>query len=154
MRQLKFIFVGKSKTSYWQQAEQHYLVQIQHFLPVETCVVKDSRKSDISLRRAEENQYIESRVQDKDFTVCLDERGKTCSSPELARTLGRWLEMPGRLPCFILGGAYGLQQDFVQKADYVLSLSQMTFPHEMARVVHLEQTYRALSILHNRNYHH
>lgn len=154
MRQLKFIFVGRSKTTYWQQAEQYYLAQIQHFLPVTACVVKDSRNSDITLRKTEETQYIESRLQDKDFIICLDEKGTGCTSPKLAAALGSWLEMPGRLPCFVLGGAYGLQQDFVQQADYVLSLSPMTFPHELARVVHLEQTYRALSILHGRKYHH
>ncbi len=154
MRQIKFIFVGKNKTACWQQAQQHYLTQIQHFCPVEVCVVKDSRKTDTTLRKVEEMRFIHSKLHPRDFLVCLDEKGKTCTSPQLAASLERWLEMAGRLPCFVLGGAYGLQRELVQKADFVLSLSPMTFPHELARVVHLEQTYRALSILHGRKYHH
>ncbi len=154
MRQLRFIFVGKSKTDFFRSAQEHYLQQIEHFLPAEIFTVKDSRQSDIARRKKEETNAIAVKIQKTDFTVCLDERGKTCTSTELAALLGGWLEMAGKNPCFVLGGAYGLETDFVRQADFTLSLSKMTFPHELARVVFLEQIYRAFTILQGKKYHH
>ncbi len=154
MRQLKFIFVGKSKTDFFSSAERYYLQQIKHFLPTEIFIVKDSRQCDITRRKKEETDAITAKTQKTDFTVCLDERGKTCTSTELSTFLNNWLEIPGKNPCFVLGGAYGLDTHFVQQADFTLSLSKMTFPHELARVVFLEQIYRAFTILQGKKYHH
>lgn len=154
MRQLRFIFVGKSKTDFFYSAEEHYLQQIKHFLPTEILTIKDSRQSDIVRRKKEETDTIAAKIQKTDFTVCLDERGKTCTSTELAVFFNNWLEMPGKNPCFVLGGAYGLETNFVRQADFTLSLSKMTFPHELARVVFLEQIYRAFTILQGKKYHH
>jgi 23S rRNA (pseudouridine1915-N3)-methyltransferase len=86
--------------------------------------------------------------------VVLDERGTTLTSTGLAERLGKWRDQGVRQVAFVVGGAYGLTDAVRQRADLVLSLSAMTFPHQLVRVLFAEQLYRAFSILRGTPYHH
>ena len=86
------------------------------------------------------------------FKVALDERGRTCTSRELARRIEQW-QMEGRDAAFIIGGADGLSPAFRTEADWLWSLSPLTLPHGLVRVIVAEQLYRAASILSNHPYH-
>lgn len=81
-------------------------------------------------------------------------QGSSYSSEEFAAGLEKWLEDPIRRPCFILGGAFGLSDEVRERCDRLISLGPMTLPHELARVVLLEQLYRAMTILKGTGYHH
>ncbi|MFP4657825.1 MAG: 23S rRNA (pseudouridine(1915)-N(3))-methyltransferase RlmH, partial [Desulfonatronovibrionaceae bacterium] len=115
--------------------------------------IKDSSSRDVKQKIACEGRDILSRVTSRDFLILLSEHGKEMSTREFASALSAWLEMPGKIPCFLLPGPYGPSIKLKQKSDLVLSLSPMTFPHELARVMLLEQIFRAAAIIRNFPYH-
>jgi 23S rRNA (pseudouridine1915-N3)-methyltransferase len=154
MRKIRFTWVGKLKKGHWAEAAGHYLPRIKRFCPVEESQVKDAALDDIEARKIREGELLLARFQPQDLVICLDEHGRSMTSVQLATHLNRWFEHPGKAPCFVIGGAYGLSRQVLDRAEFTLSLSPMTFPHEMARVVLLEQIYRAATILGNMPYHH
>jgi 23S rRNA (pseudouridine1915-N3)-methyltransferase len=90
----------------------------------------------------------------QNYRIILDEQGKPLTSPELADNLQKWSNnAPGGI-AFICGGAYGLSKEILQTSDFTFSLSVLTFPPQLVRLILAEQVYRALSILHNHPYHH
>jgi 23S rRNA (pseudouridine1915-N3)-methyltransferase len=154
MLRIQYIFVGKLKSPYWQSAATHYDTRIKRWYKCRETIVKDGTGKDPAERMAREGQAILNKITPRDYVVCLDEHGRTMTSPELARTLQTWFEHPVKAPCFIIGGAYGLDQRVRDRADTLLSLGPMTFPHELARVILCEQLYRAGTLLKNIPYHH
>ena len=86
--------------------------------------------------------------------MVLDERGKAIGSTDFGAKLRAWRDQGGRQVAFVVGGAYGLSDDVRKRADLLLSLSAMTFPHQLVRVILAEQIYRALMILNGKPYHH
>ena len=149
------ISVGKIKTPFWKDAAAHYAGRIARWRPLALTEVRDGDAALPAGQRAtlEGKRLLES-LQPRDVPIVLDERGAALTSPELARCL-RQLDESGRgRPCFLIGGAYGLDGDVRRRAWKCLSLSAMTLPHELARVLLLEQIYRAECILRNVPYHH
>ncbi|MCF8085878.1 MAG: 23S rRNA (pseudouridine(1915)-N(3))-methyltransferase RlmH, partial [Desulfohalobiaceae bacterium] len=104
-------------------------------------------------RAARESAELRKMCDPQDRVICLDQKGTALTSEEFAGRLGRWLEQPGT-PCFILGGAFGLEPKLIQTADSSLSLSPMTLPHELSRVLLMEQIFRAATINWGHPYHH
>ena len=153
-RRIKFIFVGKVKQDFWKKAENFYLHRIGNFFNVELIVVKDSKRGSIKDRVNFEAKEIKKKILSSDFVVSLDEKGKLLTSTDFAKKLTTWTELPNKIPCFVVGGPYGLSCDIKKKSDFLFSLSPLTFTHEMARVILLEQIYRAYQILINSSYHH
>ncbi|RRD35481.1 23S rRNA (pseudouridine(1915)-N(3))-methyltransferase RlmH [Leucobacter sp. OH2974_COT-288] len=102
--------------------------------------------------RTEESTRILGKLQDAEFVVLLDERGKMLSSPKLAQTLEQQLQR--RNATVIIGGAYGVDERVRQRADLVWSLSDLVFPHQLVRLILVEQIYRAGEIAAGRPYHH
>ncbi len=117
-------------------------------------VLRDGKASDRERRMAEEGRAILAKLGPRDLLVVLDENGRSLASRELASRLGQLLEDPGRRPCFVVGGAFGLPPEVLARADLTLALGPETLPHELARVVLYEQLYRASSILAGAPYHH
>ncbi len=147
--------MGKLKTPFWKDAAAHYLTRIKRWRHLEYTEVRDG---DAALpsdqRNALEGRRIIDALSPQDVALVLDERGQKLSSPDLAALL-RQLDQDARgRACFIVGGAWGLDDSVRQRAFKVLSLSDMTLPHELARVVLLEQIYRAECILRKVPYHH
>ena len=147
--------MGKLKTPFWKDAAAHYLTRIKRWRHLEYTEVRDG---DAALpsdqRNALEGRRIIDALSPQDVALVLDERGQKLSSPDLAALL-RQLDQDARgRACFIVGGAWGLDDAVRQRASRCISLSHMTLPHELARVVLLEQLYRAECILRKVPYHH
>ena len=155
MRKITFIWIGKLKKSWWQDAAGHYMKRIHPQIPYREIVLKDAPSHlDTEAKKNWEGKKILEKIGPADFPIALDEGGKTMTSPQLAAHLTRWTDDPATAPCFIVGGAFGLSTQVLKACRFRLSLSPMTFPHELARVVLLEQIYRAASIAKGSPYHH
>lgn len=155
MRELRLIFVGRLKEPFFREACAHYLTKLQRSCPVREVTVKDGpSKLPTAGRVAHEGKELLRALGPKDFLVCLDERGIRPTSRELAGLLQGWWESPGRTAALCVGGPFGLADEVKARADLTLSLSPLTLPHELARLVLLEQLYRAASILAGSPYHH
>lgn len=147
--------MGKLKTPFWKDAAAHYLTRIKRWRHLEYTEVRDG---DAALppdqRKALEGRRIVEALAPQDVALVLDEHGQKLSSPQLAALLRRLDQEARGRACFVVGGAWGLDDSVRQRAFKVLSLSDMTLPHELARVVLLEQVYRAECILRKVPYHH
>ncbi|MFW5722135.1 MAG: 23S rRNA (pseudouridine(1915)-N(3))-methyltransferase RlmH [Desulfohalobiaceae bacterium] len=153
--QLKFVWIGKLRKRFWLDAAAHYAGRLKHRYRLEEICLKDGSASLRPESRAgQEGADILKRISRQDMVISLDRKGRLFTSRQLSSALSGWVETPGRTPCFVIGGAYGLSRDVVSRSDLTLSLGPMTLPHELARVVLLEQLYRADAILRNLPYHH
>lgn len=139
----KIVAVGKMKDRALLQKCEEYAAKIKFDAKIEVIEIKDAGKETEGIK------ILDHLKKEKTHLVVLDERGKTFSSQEFARRLG----VINRKVTFIIGGPTGLSEGVRKAANEQLALSPMTFTHEMARMVLLEQVYRAISILKNRKYH-
>ena len=121
--------------------------------PLELREIETRKRLSGEALKAEEAGLIASRIPAGAVVVALDERGRTLSSEEFADTLGRWRDQGRGGLCFVLGGADGLHADIRARADLILAFGPQTWPHMLARVMLLEQIYRAESILAGHPYH-
>jgi 23S rRNA (pseudouridine1915-N3)-methyltransferase len=154
MKSIRILAVGPIKTPHWRDAAAHYKKRLSHFLRLEEIEIKDADAGLPPKARVErESSRLLGLVRPPDIAFCLDERGTGHDSRSFADVLRRVYDA-GKRPCFIIGGAYGLAETVRTAAAHCLSLGPMTFPHELARVILLEQIYRAESILAGAGYHH
>jgi len=155
LKKLRIIAVGALRSPHWKAAAAQYLERLKPWRHIHEHVVKDA---DAGLPEAErtrlEGQRLLQAVRTEDYLICLDERGKSMPSPLFAAFLDEVSANAARTPCFVLGGPFGLAETVRSRARVVLSLGPMTLPHELARVLLLEQVYRAESILRKTPYHH
>ena len=151
----EIIAVGKQRNDHFRALTNEYLGRIEHYVPVEEIEVRESRITDqnVSKGLAEEASSLESAASEGAVTIALDERGKELSSRQLARWVDDWMVSGRRYVSFFIGSANGLAPDFGRQCQRRLSLSKMTLPHEMARMLLAEQLYRAMSIIRGEPYH-
>jgi 23S rRNA (pseudouridine1915-N3)-methyltransferase len=154
MKSIRLLVVGAVKAPWFREAASHYLTALRRHVPAEEIVLRDGKASDRERRMAEEGRAILAKLGPRDLLVVLDEGGRSLASRDLADRLGHLLEDPGRRPCFVVGGAFGLAPEVLARADLTLALGPGTLPHELARVVLYEQLYRATTILAGAPYHH
>lgn len=154
---IKLILVGKTDEAYLQEGITQYRMRISHYVPFEIIEIP-AQKNQVSLSqpelRSKELQSIEKHLKPGDVVVLLDERGKELRSVEFAAYLNKQFVAGSKTLVFIVGGAFGFDETLKGKASYILSLSKMTFSHQMVRLFFTEQLYRALSILKGESYHH
>jgi 23S rRNA (pseudouridine1915-N3)-methyltransferase len=143
--------VGRIKAGALGELQAEYLKRLTG--PVAIKEVEERRASSMAERRAREGERLLAALPADGFTVALDERGKTLSSVAFAEWLQRWQIDGAKTLAFVIGGADGLAQPLVQRAGLVLSLGAMTWPHLLARILLLEQLYRAQQILGGHPYH-
>lgn len=136
---IKIIAVGKLKQPYINSGVKDYLERLKHYIPIEILEVSEK---DIP-------KYLSS----DNFSTVLNRIGKEMSSPEFAEFINKLLIKGNKDIYFFIGGAEGFDEEFIQKGDFVLSMSSFTFPHELARLILLEQLYRAFTIIRNEKYH-
>ena len=153
---IRFYWIGETKDTRLSSLEQEYLERIRKFIPAEIRTVPELKKKDPRSRSAQltkEGQKLLSLIPPGSAIVVLDEKGEEPSSPKLAKWLER--KTAGGAPeiAFIIGGYWGLPQEIRTAATKTLALSRMTFPHEIARVLLLEQVYRSFTINNNLPYH-
>lgn len=150
------ITVGKGKYPFFVDAAAHYEKNISHSSDIEILELKDvnsdrEKEADSMIAALEKRKILGD---GKNRILVLDEKGKTFTSSAFAKQLEKWeVEGVSRL-VLIIGGAFGVHKKLQEKAQGLLSLSDFTFPHDLARVVLLEQIYRALQIRAGSKYHH
>lgn len=140
----RFLWVGRTKDQSWLALQNEYLQRLSHFVRCEVVEVRDGTPPDI---KAIEGKRIGEKLNQSSFVCLLDVTGRGVSSPDLAKKVEGWQNAGHKEITFVIGGADGVARDVAQRADDVLSLSFLTFTHEMARVVLLEQLYRAFMIV-------
>ncbi len=151
------IVVGKTTDPRLESLEQEYIGRIGHYMPFGMEVIpklKNAAKMSEDQQKEQEMLLIKNRLQPGDHIVLLDEHGKEPRSVELARWFDKKLQTIGKRLVFIIGGPYGFHDDIRRMANEKLSLSQLTFSHQMVRMIFCEQVYRAMTILNGEPYHH
>lgn len=143
---LRVLWIGKTKDPNLAQLIADYASRVERFLPLEIAELKDSKRS------REESDKILAAIDASDRVIALDPLGKAWTSEQFAAMVARHMrEDPHRL-VFVIGGFAGLSDAVKRRADAVWSLSSLTFTHDLARVLLMEQLYRALSIIHHHPY--
>ncbi len=153
---IRLLLTGKTKVSYLNEGLDEYVKRIRRYVPFELEVMneKKARKlDDAPLVRRLEGEQVLKRIRPEDYVILLDERGESYSSEDFARYLEGLEGRTSNLD-FIVGGAFGFSDEVYQRASSLLSLSRMTFSHQMVRLIFLEQLYRAFTILRGEPYHH
>ena len=152
----RFIFGGSHSDAEYSAAVDRYLNRIKHFFPVEVTEVSPKRgiqsSNDVAMMR-DQSERLVAAIPDRGYTVVLDERGQQLDSLKFAKWLERWtIDQPHGVT-FVAGGDAGLDESVRKRGDQVVSLSAMTLPHQLARVILLEQIYRACTLMRNITYH-
>lgn len=151
---VRLLLVGRSERGLVTDGVEHYLGRLQRTMPVEQVVLAEAGKGEPAYQQRVESERILAALKPGERLVVLDERGKALTSPQFAQQLGAWRDQGVRQVTFVIGGAYGMTNEVRARADLVLALSAMTFPHQLVRVLFAEQLYRAASILQGSPYHH
>ena len=150
------LLVGKTQNKNFQAGISDYSERITHYMPFEIRVIpelKNTRNLTEEQQKAREGELILKELQPADTVVLMDEHGKELRSVELARWLQGKQAISRRL-VFVIGGPYGLSPEVYARANEQLSLSKMTFSHQMVRLIMVEQLYRACTIIKGEPYHH
>ncbi len=155
MLKLKIIVVDRTRAGFLAEAQSFYLNRLKryaHVTWIETKPAKIPKGRNIHPVLNEEAEGIFKKLQNKDHVIALDRGGIVFDSEKLAIRLEKLTFSQSEIT-FIIGGPLGLSQEVLDRADTILSLSKLTFTHEMSRVLLLEQLYRAFTIIHNEKYH-
>ena len=140
----RFVWVGKTRNKNYLALQDEYLQRLSHFVKCETVEIRDSAPHE---GKEIEGKRILEKLNQTPFVCLLDVTGRGLSSPELAKEIEKWQNAGTKEISFVIGGADGIAPEVAASASVVLSLSFLTFTHEMARVVMLEQLYRAFTII-------
>lgn len=154
---IKLICIGKTGKDFLIAGEQEYLNRLKHYVSVERIEIpdiKNAKSLSIDQIKELEGKEILSKLQSGDQLILLDENGKLFSSTEFADFLQQKFNQGGKGLVFVIGGAYGFSSEVYEKSIFKISLSKMTFSHQMIRMIFFEQVYRAMTILKGEPYHH
>ena len=149
---IKIITVGKLKEKYLRDAEEEYLKRLTKYTKIELIEVEDSKIDDMKQALLEEKNNILKHVSPKDYVITLEIDGKQLTSPEFADKIDKTFISNSDIT-FIIGGSYGMHDEIKAKSNFSLSFSKMTFPHQLFRIILLEQIFRSYKILNNEKYH-
>ncbi len=154
---ITLLAIGKTGAKYLQEGIEQYNKRIGHYVPFEFKIlpdVKTTKSLTTEKQKEMEGDIFMSAIQPGDVVVLLDERGKEMTSREFANYLDKKMVTVAKNLIFIIGGPYGFSKAMYDRANEKLSLSKMTFSHEMIRLFFIEQIYRAMTILKGEPYHH
>ncbi len=149
---IDIIVVGKLKEKSLKDLESEYSKRLTRYAKINIIELKDSKDNDINLAIKQESKLILDKIDDKSFVILLDIKGKMLSSDDLSKKINNIAQTNAKIT-FIVGGSNGVSVDVKNKANMLLSFSPMTFPHQLFRIMLLEQIYRSLAILNNSPYH-
>lgn len=149
--------IGKTAFSYLDEGMELYTKRLVHYTDLTLEIIPDVKRtattSPDKLKDLEADAFLK-KIGPRDAIVLLDENGKTFSSEKFAAQVQKWMQSGDKNIVFIIGGAYGFGNSLYDKALMKISLSEMTFSHQMVRLIFLEQLYRAFTIIKNEPYHH
>ena len=151
------IVIGKTDQKWLVDGIGQYAERLTHFAQFEMQVIpdiKNTKNMDFQTQKIREGELILNLLQPSDDVWLLDDKGREITSPEMARWLEKRMAQSTKRLVFIIGGPYGFSQDVYNRVPGKMSLSKMTFSHQMVRLIFVEQLYRAFSILNNLPYHH
>ena len=156
---IQIICIGKLKEKYWTDAVAEYMKRLGRYCNIEIVELKEAKLPANASEADEENVKIEEghsilkSIKDDTYVITLEILGKQLTSPELADKIEELLLTGRSNVAFVIGGSLGLSAEVSKRADYKLSFSKMTFPHQMMRVILLEQIYRGFKIIRHETYH-
>ena len=154
---IKLIVVGKTNAKYLLEGEREYENRLKHYTKLEEIIipdVKQSGKLSENELKKKESQLILGKLENSDHVILLDDKGKSHSSIDFANFLQQKMNSGLKSLVFVVGGAFGFSDEVYLRANSKLSLSKMTFSHQMVRLIFKEQLYRGFSILRGEKYHH
>lgn len=149
---IKIICIGKIKEKFFKEAIDEYLKRLSKYTKIDIIELQDINSDNINITLEKERDLIFEKIKEKDYIITLEIEGKELSSIELSNKINE-LQINNSNITFIIGGSYGLHQDIKDKSNYKLSFSKLTFPHQLFRIMLLEQIYRSYKILNNETYH-
>ena len=154
---LQFWSVGKPHEPYIKPGVDAFTKRITNYYPAAWNIIATPKNagvlSEVDLKKKEAEIILQALSKD-DYLVALDERGKSMTSENLAAFIQTRANESSRQLIFLIGGAYGLHESVLQRAGFKWSLSLLTFPHQLVRLILTEQVYRACTIIRNEKYHH
>ncbi|MDR0746118.1 MAG: 23S rRNA (pseudouridine(1915)-N(3))-methyltransferase RlmH [Mediterranea sp.] len=151
------LVIGRTVEKHYITAIEDYVQRTKHFMSFEMEVIPELKKTKnltMEQQKEKEGELFCNAFQSGDVIVLLDEHGKEFRSVEFANWMEKKMTTVNKRLVFVAGGAYGFSQKVYQAAHEKISLSRMTFSHQMVRLIFVEQLYRAMSILHGDPYHH
>ncbi|MCK9220496.1 MAG: 23S rRNA (pseudouridine(1915)-N(3))-methyltransferase RlmH [Bacteroidales bacterium] len=154
---IRLLVIGKTEATWLREGINDYEMRVKHYLPFEITEIP-ALKNSAALSQEEQNlresELIRKQIQTGDILVLLDEHGKEMRSTEFSTFLNKQFVSGNKTLLFVVGGPFGFDPSLKKQAAFLLSLSKMTFSHQMVRLFFAEQLYRALTILHGASYHH
>ncbi|MBO5975002.1 MAG: 23S rRNA (pseudouridine(1915)-N(3))-methyltransferase RlmH [Paludibacteraceae bacterium] len=154
---VELVFVGKTSKNYFQDAIEEYTKRILRYTSFEVRVIPDVKNaknlSESQLKDLEGNAILKQ-IETSDFVVLLDDKGKSFTSKEMAFWLEQKQNQSIKKVIFVIGGAYGFSESVYARSNEKISLSKLTFSHQIVRPIFLEQLYRCFSIINGEPYHH
>lgn len=156
---IRIIGIGKIKESYMREAINDYLNRLKPYTQIEIVEVMDEpvsdkpNQSEIDMVKNKEGNKVSKLLKPQDYVIALDLGKKQFRSPEFAKYLEDKFVLGGSNLTFLIGGSYGLSDELKKRANDSITLSEMTFTHQMTRLIILEQIYRAFKINRNETYH-
>lgn len=154
---ITLLVIGKTDKAYFAEAIKEYADRLQHYIPFELVVIPDLKNvKNIAeqQQKEKEGELILKNIQLGDELVLLDEKGKEFTSVKFSDYIARKMQTVPKRLVFVIGGPYGFSEEVYKKAKESVTLSRMTFSHQMVRLVFVEQLYRAMTILRGEPYHH
>ena len=149
---IKIICIGKIKERYMQEGIEDYLKRLSRYTKIEVIELNNYNSENIEEVLSNEKELILKHIKEKDYIVTMEIEGKLLTSEEFSKKIDEVFNYHSNIT-FIIGGSYGLHNDIKKISNYALSFSKMTFPHQLFRLVLLEQIYRAYKINNNETYH-
>ncbi|MBE6157671.1 MAG: 23S rRNA (pseudouridine(1915)-N(3))-methyltransferase RlmH [Firmicutes bacterium] len=149
---LKIITVGSIKEKYLKDGIEEYTKRLKKYTSIEIIELKDESFQDETKVKKTEGEKILKNIKDKDYVITLEIEGKQLTSVELAKKIDQ-IYLTNSDITFVIGGSLGLSDEVKARSNYALSFSKMTFPHQLFRLVLLEQIYRSYKINNNESYH-
>ena len=149
---IKIICVGKIKEKFYKDAIEEYKKRLTKYTKLQIIEVEDINNNNEEIIKQKESELILKHINEKDYVITLEIEGNELNSVELSKKIQE-LELTNSNIVFIIGGSYGLDNKIKEKSNYILSFSKLTFPHQLFRVILLEQIYRSYKIKNNESYH-
>lgn len=154
---ISMLLVGRTVNKHLAELIDDYASRVKHYVGFDITVIpelKNTKSISAEQQKQQEGELILRQLQQGDYVVLLDEHGKEMRSVEFSRYMEKKMQTVNKRLVFIIGGPYGFSPDVYAKANDKLSLSQMTFSHQMIRLIFVEQLYRAMTIMRGEPYHH
>ena len=149
---IKIICIGKIKEKYMYDAINDYIKRLIKYTKIEIIELPNYNSDNIDDVLSHERDLMMKYIKDKDYLITLEIEGKQLTSVELSQMIDNTLMYNSNIT-FIIGGSYGIHNDIKKISNYTLSFSKMTFPHQLFRIILLEQIYRSFKIINNESYH-